>query len=220
MSHQKLMEGLQKLPPVPKEVLGQIWDMCSKMGVSIDPKELEFVCRMFVAFIQGSSDGKKYLLKELINARVTRGDYLKQYFSRNGMGERQQELSHNSLVHFEGYVFEANNTSTFVNPVHVLELDEPNLIECDITHTKLPRDYCVKPARGTDGRNYNLSNYARMHSENQTIRSTGEQKTCTECRYLRCPFNPDRAQQIAQSATTPPPQIEHKPVFTSIRGLQ
>lgn len=188
--------------------------MCSKMQVPIDPHELDFVCRMFVAFINGTSDGKKYALKELLNARVDRGDYLKQYFSRNGMGEKQTEISYRSLVRFEGYVYEnEKGQSSFVNPAHVLELDEPALVECDATHTKMPRGYCVKQVKGSDGKTYNLSNHARLHSEVPTIRDSGERKTCIECRYLRCPFNPDRP-QIA-----PPPQVTHQPVFTNIKGL-
>ena len=183
------------------------------MGItSVSPEAFEIVARLVLSFFD-TAEGKKVLLKDILNAKVDTGDYLKTYYSRNGMGERQSEIDYRSLVKFSGFIYDNGKTTSFVHPTHVAEVEEPVLVECDSTHVRMPKTYCVITMKGTDGRPYNLSNHARMHSENQEIRSTSNAKVCGSCRYTRCPYNPDRAPQIAPSL------LEHKPA-TSQFGMR
>lgn len=195
-------------------MLSQCWEVLTKkLGItSINAESFEVVARLVFAFFD-SAEGKKFLLKEVLNAHIEDGSYLKQYYSRNGMGERQGEIDYRTLKKATVFLFDNGKGSAFVNPAHIAEINEPVLVECDSTHVRMPKTYCVITLKGSDGRPYNLSNHARMHSENQDIRSTSNAKICGSCEYTRCPYNPDRAPQIA------PGLLEHKPT-TSPFGMR
>jgi hypothetical protein len=169
-----------------------------EIAASINPKMFAYIVNLVFTHIT-SRDG----MIETLNIKAEDGDYLKQYFSKNGLGEHQNEIDYRTLVKFTGYIFRNGKSVSFVHPSLIAEVNEPDLVECDSEHFRAPKVYCVIPVKGNDGRTYNLSNHARIYSEIQSIKATGDKRTCLSCRYTKCVHNPDHV------AKMPPKQLEH-----------
>lgn len=181
-------------------MLKKCWEMIpTDIAKQINPSMFAYIVGVVFTLMK-TREG----MAEVVNAQLEPGDYLKQYFSRNGMGLRGNEIDPRALVKFTGYLFRNGKATSFIHPSLIEEINDPALEECEAERIRLPRGYCVIPVRGTNNITYNLSNKARMLSENQTIKSTADTKVCMSCRYSKCPYNPDHS--------APPKRLEHKPL--------
>lgn len=190
----------QTLPPATQQMLAKCYNLIQNAGLKINPDDFSLVVRAVVGYLTSTKEGRLDSLM-FLNASVQKGSYLKQYFARHGMGGKGQKISADKIFEYRGFIVDG----TGVKDEQVIVENTPDLIECQVTNVRLPAGYCVVTVKDPKtGKELTASNHARLHHEQDYVKSTATFKTCADCRYAGCAFNPNN-----QPVMAPPKQLTY-----------
>jgi hypothetical protein len=160
------------------------------------PKDdIQFIAQLIGDYIQNTADGKKTALK-LLNATVRPADPRNAYFPQGRPDQIISKIPNKDLVSYAGWIYKGSMGLSLGQ----VEVERGgNLEACEDTGIMGPGDYCVKVVKhtGAGGRETlsSLSNYARMHSQDQQIRDSASATVCERCPLKTCAYHPLRESQ-------------------------
>ncbi len=202
--HPKQEEILSKLPIPPQSMLRALWDQFHSSGALhvlppvLGPGDVAFLCQ-FVARVATAhlktAEGKRWLLsKEVLNLTQTPATYMKQYYIANKVGDPEHQLEYTDLHQISGWLYQDKS-----GPETAIEIfDRPDLTECEHCGGRSPKGACVKVAQTyVAGKETleSLCNHCRLFSDTPKVRDTAQKRTCEDCEYTSCAYNPKRKAQ-------------------------
>jgi hypothetical protein len=192
-----------RLPPPSQLLCSHLWSKVVEAGVNLNKDDVILLSRIFCDYVQNTADGKKTVLK-LLNATVKKPDPTNAYLPAKN-STATTALKSEELIYYSGWIYKGTKSV----PADAVEIDKGGGLEgCEITGILGPKEYCVQMVKdfGRGGREslVFMSNYARMMSENLSIRETSKPENCRNCTTLTCEFHPNRGpQQLLLSAPAP-----------------
>ena len=201
MSYRR-MEMEKLLPQASPLLCSFLWSKLSEAGLRLSQEDIGFIGRLVGDYIQNTKEGKKTVMK-MLNAEVKPAS-VKDNFYPAGRRVPGQEIKPQDLLQFSGWIYKE---VTGIAPSQIERVERGNMEACESTGILGPKGYCVQTVSvfGQGGRErlQNLSNYARMFSEDMRVRDTANSKVCAACPVDSCDYHPVRNQQQQQLKLLP-----------------
>jgi hypothetical protein len=157
--------------------------------MTLSQDDIVFLSRVFCDYVKNTSDGKKTVFG-LLDTTVRKAD-IKNNYQLSAKHPQTKQFNYTDLIYYAGWIYKGAH-GVGIEDIEVEK--NGNLEGCEATGIMGPKDYCVKVVRefGANGRDHlsSLSNYARMHSDNQQIRETASADICVRCTVHSCPYHP------------------------------
>ena len=193
----------RRLPQASPLLCSFLWTRLNEVGMRLPQEDITFLARIFGDYVQNTKEGKKTIMK-MLGATVTPANVKDTFYPQGRRGMVGQELKPQDLQRFSGWLYKE------VVPIsdnQIEKVEGGNLEACESTGILGPKGYCVQTVNvvGSGGRESlsNLSNYARMFSEDQRVRDTASSKTCQLCPVDSCDYHPSRNNESQQMKLLP-----------------
>ena len=162
-------------------------------------EDVVFLSKIFTNYVLNVPGGKRTILGMMgIETRPVHPHHA--YIPANQIDGKP--LDNSKLRTFQGYLYNDLHTAS----VESVSIDKNgNLEGCDVTGILAPKDYCVKVVKDYSARGeflVSMSNYARLMSENPSIRDTASKKTCETCYHKQCEYHPHKEPKQLLLTTT------------------
>lgn len=196
----KQEEILSKLPVAPQSMLRVLWEQFHSSGAlhQLPPQDLAFLCqfvgRVVTSYLK-TQEGKRWLLsKEVLNLTQAPATYMKQYYIAGKVGLPEHQLEYSDLRQISGWLYNEKS-----GPETAVEIfDRPDLVECEQCGGRSPKGACVKVAKiHLAGKEMlqSMCNHCRVSFDDPRVRDTASQRTCQDCEYVTCAYNPKKKAQ-------------------------
>ena len=168
--------------------------------MTLSQDDIVLLSRIFCDYVKNTPEGKKTVFG-LLNTTVRKAD-IKNNYQLSSKYRETKSFNYTDLTYYAGWIYRGSH-GVGVEDIEVEK--NGNMEGCEATGIMGPKDYCVKVVKeyGRDGREHlaSLSNYARLHSDQQHIRETASQSTCANCSVHMCPYHP-AMQNVKQLQTS------------------
>lgn len=195
--NQQRLEMERRLPQASPLLCHFLWNKLNEAGVRLPQEDIVLVAKLFGEYVTNTKEGKQTVMKML--GATQKPATIKDLFFPVGRRGPGQEIKPQDLVHYSGWIYRG---VTGIGEHQIEKVDGGNLEACESTGILGPKEYCIKQVivHGQGGKEHltNLSNYARLHSEDAKVRDTASAKVCTECPSQGCDYHPVRNQQSKQ----------------------
>jgi hypothetical protein len=157
--------------------------------MTLSQDDIVFLSRLFCDYIKNTKEGKKTVFS-LLGTSVVPAD-IKSTYQLSAKYRDQKEFNYTDLTYYAGWIYQGS-MGVGLNDIEVEK--NGNMEACETTGIMGPRNYCIQVVKenGRNGRDIltSMSNYARLHSENQTIRETANINVCVKCPVRLCAYHP------------------------------
>lgn len=164
--------------------------MTNEAGIRLSKEDIVFLSRLFCDYVQNTEEGKRTVFK-LLNTTVSKADPKNAYYP-NPQPQGTNDIPASELQFYSGWVYKKTKGLS----THQIEVEaNGGLALCDDTGIMGPKGYCVQSVKDYSGGREvlkDLSNYARMLSDNPDIRGSSNQKVCALCTHRKCEYHPNR----------------------------
>jgi hypothetical protein len=203
--NQRRQQLERDLPEHSKYLCDFLWKYLNEAGVSLPANDIAFIGKLVSAFAQ-TAQGKKTLL-HMLKAEPKPASTLRTYFKAGHRGDESQKIAPHDLMEFRGWIYKGTAAIRW----DAIEVDErEDATMCDACGGRFPADYCTRKIdvvkRTGEVRSETWCNHCRMSSEDQRIRVTSDDRTCSGCEKVICEFHP-RHVAATSVARVPSPQI-------------
>lgn len=196
------------LPEASSNLCKFLWNKLAEAGVGVQQQDVVLIGRIVSDYFISTEEGKKTAIK-FLKATVRPAPVEHAYYPAGNMRDSGKRLNTTELVEYRGWIYKGKHSAPYTS----IDIDNNGGLEaCETTGILGPKEYCIKTVKTytRDGRDLlqNLSNYARLHSEDINIRSEAKFSTCRECKSLGCEYHP--VKDSKQLMLTPPIQAVNR----------